>query len=369
MDARIRQHADIITTHSTAIEPGETVVVSVPPVAEDLAVALYERIGDVGASPVMVHGGETLLGTDRAVRGYLTAVDEDDVVPPTHLEALFEAADVIIRSRGHANVTERADVPPGKNSQLSRATEAARAEMLDARWCLTQYPSPANAQLAGMSTEAYENFVWDAINKDWEAQGEHQAQLVERLEEASTVHIESEGGTDLTLSIEGNVPINDAGENNLPGGEVFTAPVVDSVEGQVVFDLPVVHQGRTIEGASLEFEDGDVVEYAADENQEVLAEILETDAGASRLGELGIGMNRDIDQFTHNMLFDEKMGDTVHMALGKAYEECVGPGNEVNASAVHVDMIVDMSEDSVIEVDGEPIQRDGTFVFEPEFEA
>ncbi len=118
----------------------------------------------------------------------------------------------------------------------------------------------------------------------------------------------------------------------------------------------------------LRFEDGEVVEHSAAKNEDLLTEVLSTDDGASRLGELGIGMNRDIDQFSYNMLFDEKMGDTVHMAVGRAYDETVGEDNEQNESAVHVDMIVDMSEDSFIEVDGEVVQRNGTFVFEDGFE-
>jgi aminopeptidase len=192
--------------------------------------------------------------------------------------------------------------------------------------------------------------------------------MVEILDPASEVRIKSGETTDVTMSIDGMKTLNDHGEKNLPGGEVFTAPVPDSVEGEVLFDLPLYHQGREITDAHLVFEDGEVVEHAAGENEELLAEVLDTDPGARRLGELGIGMNRDIDQFTYNMLFDEKMGDTVHMAVGRAYDECVGENRAANESAVHVDMIVDMSENSFIEVDGEIVQRDGRFAFEDGFE-
>ena len=189
-------------------------------------------------------------------------------------------------------------------------------------------------------------------------------QLVDILEGADEVRIRSGETTDVTMSIAGNPPLNDYGENNLPGGEVFTAPIPDSVEGEVLFDMPLYHQGREVTDVYLRFEDGDVVDHAAAKNEALLTEVLDTDEGASRLGELGIGMNRDVDRFTYNMLFDEKMGDTVHMAVGRAYEDTVGEDNERNESAVHVDMIVDMSEDSEIVVDGEQIQTDGTFVFE-----
>ena len=147
---------------------------------------------------------------------------------------------------------------------------------------------------------------------------------------------------------------------------MFTAPVPSSVEGTVQFDKPVYRRGQEILDARLTFEDGEVTAYAAAKNESLLGEILATDAGARRVGELGIGMNRDIDRFTYNMLFDEKMGETVHLALGLAYKETVGPDVVFNDSAVHVDMIVDMSEDSYIEVDGEVVQRDGRFRFEDE---
>jgi aminopeptidase len=241
-------------------------------------------------------------------------------------------------------------------------------ERLGKRWCLTQFPSSGHAQLAGMSTEAYENFVWDAVTLDWDTQREHQAQMVEVLDGADEVRITSGTETDVTMSVAGNPTINDYGEHNLPGGEVFTAPVRESVEGSVHFDMPLYRKGKEIEGARLRFEDGKVVGHSADRNEDVLTGILETDEGARYLGELGIGMNRSIDQFTYNMLFDEKMGDTVHMAVGNAYADTVGEGNVRNESAEHVDMIVDMSEDSTIEVDGEVVQRNGTFVFEDGFE-
>ena len=367
MDPRIRRHADILVDHSTDIEAGERVVVSVPRAAEDLAVAIYERLGEIGARPLMLSGG-TAIGSDRAVRGYLRSADDDAIPDPDHVEGLFADTDVIIRARANENVTEKSDVEPSTLAALSRATEAARAEMLDSRWVLTQFPTPANAQLASMSTEAYENFVWDAIDKDWDAQREFQEQLVDRLNEGDEIRILSGDTTDVTMSIADNVAINDYGRHNMPAGEVFTAPVVDSVEGRVLFDKPLYHQGREVENAFLEFQDGEVVDYAADSNEETLGEVLDTDEGSRYLGELGIGTNRDIDQFTYNMLFDEKMGDTVHMAVGMAYEECVGEGNETNESATHVDMIVDMAEDSRIEVDGDVIQSNGTFWFEDGFE-
>jgi aminopeptidase len=362
MDPRIRTHAEIIVDHSTHVEAGDDVVIAMPAAAEDLAVALHEALGDRGANPIYLNNSE------RASRAYLRASDEAAFETPAHQLALHEAADAFVIARGGANVSEQSDVTPETNAAYRRAMRPVLDERLSKRWCLTQYPSSGHAQLASMSTEAYENFVYDAVTLDWDAQREHQARMVEILDGADEVRVRSGEDTDVTMSVAGNPTQNDYGEHNLPGGEVFTAPVRESVEGEVHFDMPLYRKGKEIEGARLRFEDGRVVEHAADRNEDVLTGILETDEGARYLGELGIGMNRSIDRFTYNMLFDEKMGDTVHMAVGNAYADTVGEENERNESAEHVDMIVDMSEDSVIEVDGEVVQRDGTFVFEDGFE-
>jgi aminopeptidase len=361
MDPRIRDQAEIIVDHSTKIESGDNVIIQGSPLADDLIVALYELCGERDANPLRMGSGS------RAMRAYLNAADPDEFELPDHSMAAMEEADVLIGIRATTNASERSDVDPQTTSAYSQVMKPIGEEQMKKRWVGTQFPAPSDAQQAEMSTEAYEDFVWSAINKDWDAQREHQEQLVEILDPASEVHIKSGDTTDLTMSVEGMDAVNDYGEMNLPGGEVFTAPIPDSVDGEVLFDKPLITQGREIQNVHLTFEDGEVVEHSADANEDVLTAMLDTDEGAKRLGELGIGMNRDIDQFTHNMLFDEKMGDTVHMAIGKAIEESVPEGQPLNESAVHLDMIVDMSEESFISVDGEVIQRDGTFVFEDGF--
>jgi aminopeptidase len=361
MDPRVREHAEIIVDHSTRIGAGDDVVVWLPPEAEDLAVALHELLGDRGATPLF------LSWSDRAERAFLRAGD-GEFETPDHALAMYEAADATIIARSGPNLTEKSDVDPGRVAAHKRAYRPVQRERLSTRWCLTQYPTPAHAQLAGMSTEAYENFVWDAVGLDWDEQREHQDRMVQLLDGADEVRIRSGDRTDVRMRIAGNETLNDHGKHNLPAGEVFTAPLKHSVEGEVYFDMPIYRYGREIRGAHLQFEEGRVVAFSAEHNEETLAGILDTDEGSRYLGELGIGMNRQIDRFTSNILFDEKLGDTVHMAVGMAYDECVGEGNEVNESAEHVDMIVDMSEDSFIEVDGEVVQRDGRFVFEDGFE-
>jgi len=363
IDPRIHEHAKVLVEHSTDVQPGDDVAISAPPLAEDLVVALHEKLGEVGANPTWT------AGSGRARRAYMRAMDADDFELSEHRLAMTEEADVLISVRASANTHETGDVDPEKNAAAAAANKQIQETAMSKRWCATQYPAPGNAQDAEMSTEAYADFVYGAINKDWAAQREHQARMVEILDPASEVRIVSGDATDVTMRVDGMHTENDFAEHNLPGGEVFTAPVKDSVEGVVHFDKPLMAQGREVQDVRLTFEDGKVVDHAASKNEAVLESVLETDAGARYLGELGIGMNRDIDRFTYNMLFDEKMGDTVHMALGRAYDETVGEDREANDSSMHMDMIVDMSEDSYIEVDGEVVQRDGTFRFEDGFEA
>ncbi|MDR9445685.1 MAG: aminopeptidase [Haloquadratum sp.] len=362
MDPRIRAHAEIIADHSAAISAGDAVVIVAPAAAADLTRALYEACADRGATPV------SMSSDPRTTRAFLRGWD-GAFETPEHLHALYREMDVFIAVRGDANATELADVPPEVTAAYRRAMRPVLETRLSKRWTLTQHPTPGSAQLAEMSTEAYENFVWDAVSLDWDAQHERQAQVVELLDAGEEVQIRSGETTALTLQIGGNVARNDTGQHNLPGGEVFTAPLVDGVDGEVHFDLPLYRQGREITGVTLTFRDGAVTDFSAEKHEEVLEGILETDPGARRLGELGIGMNRAIDRFSYNMLFDEKMGDTVHLAVGSAYPDTVGDGNALNESAEHVDMIVDMSTDSSITVDGEVIQRDGRFFFESGFEA
>ena len=362
MDPRIERHAEIVVDHCVEIEPGDMVQVSAPTCAEDLVVALYEKIGKRGGRP-------TLTWINRpANRAYLRAVDPNDCIPLEHTLALIEETDARITIYGHRNTVELSDIPDETRQAIMRAGKPIQDAQPD-RGVLTQYPGPGNAQHAEMSTEAYESFVWNAVNKDWDEQRAFQAQLVEILDPAEEVRVVSGSETDLIMSVAKMTAVNEFGERNLPGGEVYTAPVPESVEGEVFFDMPVVFAGNQVEDVHLEFEAGEVVNHSAGKNEDALTSILETDEGARRLGELGIGMNRDIDEFTYNMLFDEKMGDTVHFAVGRSLDKCVPEGVEGNDSTVHVDMLVDMSEDSFIEVDGEVVQRDGTFVFEDGFEA
>jgi aminopeptidase len=212
-----------------------------------------------------------------------------------------------------------------------------------------------------MEPETFSSFLRDAVLLDWERQRDRQAPVASALSEGSTVRVVTDAGTDIRFDITDMEAVNDYGQVNLPGGEVYTAPVVDSVDGTVRFDLPVSIDGRELTGIRATFEDGDLVDLAADAHEPFLRRLLDIDAGASRLGEFGIGMNAQLDRVTRNMALDEKMMGTVHFAFGTAYETCVGEENVRNESAIHVDLLVDMRKGSRLEVDGAVVQRDGNF--------
>jgi len=245
---------------------------------------------------------------------------------------------------------------------------------MDTDWVSTVHPTRSLAQQAGMAYEEYEEFVYDAVLRDWESLAEEMAQMKEILDDGEEVRIvtERDGApdTDVQMSIAGRTAVNSAASvaydsHNLPSGEVFTAP--HNTAGEVFFDVPMTIDATRVRNVHLVFEDGEVVDFAAEAGEDALANVLDTDPGARRLGELGIGMNRGIDRFTDSILFDEKMGDTVHLAVGRAYDACLPDGESGNESAVHVDMISDVSADSMLEVDGEVVQRNGTFRWEDGF--
>ncbi|MFB6266987.1 MAG: aminopeptidase [Halodesulfurarchaeum sp.] len=364
MDPRVREHAETLVDWSARIESGENVVVSVAEGAHDLAVAVAEVLGERGANPAFTFAGDEVMGA------YLRAHDGEFDPDPTHEEALYAQADSALLLGGGWNTAELADVPGETMQAYRRARTGIREARMDTDWVSTVHPTRAMAQQAGMSVDAYRDFVYGAVLRDWESLAGEMDRLKEILDEGTEVRIRKRG-TDLTMRIDGRTAVNSAASvaydsHNLPSGEVFTAPYATS--GEVTFDVPMTIRGRQVEDVRLEFDDGAVVAFEAARNEEVIGEVLETDEGARRLGELGIGMNRGIDRVTDAILFDEKMGGTVHLALGRAYDANLPEGESGNESAVHVDLITDMSEESTFEVDGEVVQRNGTFRWEEGFD-
>jgi len=362
MDDRVREHARTLIEWSARIEAGDDVVVQVEEGAHDLAVAVAEQLGRTGANLLATYS------SDEITRAYLRAHEDEFTADPAYELGLYEQADSVLVLKGTNNTAGTADVPSDRRRAYATARQEIREARLDTDWVSTQHPTRAMAQQAGMAYDAYCDFVYDATLRDWETLAEEQSQLKALLDDGSEVRLVADG-TDLMMSIEGRTAVNSAASvaydsHNLPSGEVFTAPF--DTNGVVTFDVPMTIQGQRVSDVELTFEDGVVTDWSATQGAGVVEEVLSTDDGARRLGELGIGMNRGVDRVTDNILFDEKMGGTVHLALGRAYDACLPEGESGNDSAVHEDLITTMGEGSRVEIDGEVIQRDGRFRWEDE---
>ncbi len=353
-DDRVKEHARIVVEYSCQVKRNDFVFILAPSEANELVAEIVSRIGSSGARYLNVNADPSIL---RAFK--LSADDETLSVLPPQLLNLMRDSDVFIQILASSNTQEESDVLPRKNQLYARGRGPFFDEMLKKRWNVTLHPTKALAQEAKMSYAGYCDFVYAATLRDWPKARSEMKILQDRLAAAKMVRIVGKD-TDITFSVEGRRPLIDGGELNLPGGEVYVSPVDSTVNGDVYFDLPVVYYGRDVRGAHLSFKDGVVEESSAEDGYDILKEMLAVDDGARRVGELGIGMNRGIGKFTRNILFDEKMGDTIHMAVGHAYEETGG----TNKSAIHIDMIKGLKEGGAVYFDGVPIYESGKFTWE-----
>ena len=283
---------------------------------------------------------------------------------------VYETYDALLSIRGDYNTRSLSGVDPKRQALRAKAgaelsqvllSRSAKGEL---RWCATEYPTHASAQEASMSLAEYEEFVFRACQVDqedpvsrWRAMSEEQERIIGVVKEIDTLRIVGED-TDLTLRVKDRTWISAAGTHNFPDGEIFTGPVEDSANGHIRFTFPAIHQGRSVEDVRLTFKDGKVVEASARVGEEFLKALLNSDAGACYLGEIGIGTNYGIQRFTRNILFDEKIGGTIHLAVGSGYPET----GSKNQSGVHWDMICDLRNGGEIYGDGALIYKDGKFV-------
>ncbi|MHA0035095.1 aminopeptidase [Deinococcus sp. PESE-13] len=353
------RHAELLAYYCLSAQPGERLLVGASTAAAPLVAATSRALLRAGARP--------------AVRLSYPGQDEDfaalaadavlDEVPQGELDDM-RGMD------GSLRILTPEAAQPADAARAARLL-ASRAELAALRsqkkWSLTLYPTPHAAAQAGMTLAEFEDFVMRAMFLDrpdpvaaWGEVRALQARLIERLSRANVVRIEAPG-TDLTLRVGGRTWSNSDGKRNMPSGEVFTGPLEDSAEGVVTFTVPASYQGQTVRGARLVFRAGQVVEASAEEGEAVLHAALATDPGARRLGELGIGTNFGIQRGIGNILFDEKIGGTVHLAIGKSYPETGG----LNRSAVHWDLITDLraaSGGGRLLLDGEVWQEGGRFL-------
>jgi aminopeptidase len=350
--------ADLLCGYCLEVEERQDVVVRSTTLAAPLLLELQRAILQRGGWP---HLRVELPGQTEGFYRFAQDWQLDDHSDLALTEAKRAAATLAIQAP--ENTRALSGIDPGRLARSSRARLPIREQTLKRRWCTTLWPTQANAQQAGMSLEDFEAFVTRALFLDqadpvrsWGGLRAFQETLIERLKPAGEIRIEAER-TDLTLRVKGRTWVNSDGRRNMPSGEVFTGPIEDSANGTIHFDVPSSPAGVEVAGVTLTFKDGVVVEAHAERGDAYLQRALQTDDGARRLGEIGIGTNFGIDRPIGAILFDEKIGGTVHLALGRSYPETGGR----NESALHWDLICDLRRGGQITADGALIQRAGAF--------
>jgi len=353
-----RAFADLLAGYCLEVTPGQQISVRSSTEAAPLLLEVQRAILERDAWPIL---RIDLPGQTRGFYDHAGDRHLDDISDLALAEA--RGADANLGITATADVRELVGVDPARITRLARARRPLREAIMRKRWCSTLWPTEALAGQAGMPLADYEAFVSRALFLDqpdpvrsWGGLRTFQAKLIERLKSARDVRIEADG-TDLTLRVAGRTWVNSDGKRNMPSGEVFTGPHENSANGRIRFTVRSAPEGVDVDGVELEFADGRVVSARADTGEEYLQRALETDGGAKFLGELGIGTNFGIDRPTGTILFDEKIGGTVHLALGRSYPETGGK----NASALHWDLICDLRAGGRLTADGDVLMLDGRF--------
>ncbi|MDQ3955517.1 MAG: aminopeptidase [Actinomycetota bacterium] len=361
-DSRAERLADIVVDYSVEVKENELVSIRGPVVAEPLLVALYERCLRRGAHPVLrpYLPRSVPLFYRMAEKHQLEFVWESD-------KWFTENLDVSLSVLADSNTRQLSRVDPEKQTTSARARRTIsdrfheRAAAGHLRWNLTLFPTEAFAMEAGMSLDEYEAFYYSACLVDaedpvaeWHAVADTHRRLIAWMQGRNEIHIEGEE-TDLFLEVGGRTFLPADGKENLPDGEIFTGPLEDKTRGHVSFSFPGMYGGQVVEGIKLEFAEGRVVNASASTNEHFLLAMLDTDPGARVLGELGIGTNFGIKTFSGETLLDEKIGGTIHLAVGSSYPESGG----LNQSAVHWDMVCDLRQGGRLTADGEVFMENG----------
>jgi aminopeptidase len=357
--------ADVLAGYCVGVREGDLVTLESTTHAAPLLRELYRKVLEAGGQPLprisLEGSSENLLryGNDEQL----------DWVNPARADDI-ETVDVRIVLQAPGNTRRLSNIDPARQARQHRSTERLRTRYLERasagelRWVLSAFPTEAAAQDASMSLAEYEDFVFGAAFLDdpdpvarWQVFGERLDRLAAFLGTKRELRVLTEG-TDLRLVTEGRTWIASKGQENFPDGEVFTGPVETSVEGEIRFTYPAVFSAREVDDVRLRFEAGEVVEATAARGQDFLREMIAMDEGARRVGEFAFGLNEAVPFFTRDILFDEKIGGTVHLALGTAYPETGG----LNRSALHWDLICDLRFGSEVYADGELVYRDGKFL-------
>lgn len=367
VDSRISKWAKTLVNYSVSVREGDKVLIRASYSALPLVKELYREVLRAGGQP------DFKLVESELSEIFLKEASEKQImfVSPAE-EWVIENYNAFITVSGENNMKSLSSVPADKlkTSMFSRKRlnekYFERAGSGDLKWVITHFPTHSSAQESGMSTSDFEDFVMRACCLDkenpvdeWNKISRMQDKIIDFLKDKKTFRYVARD-TDLTFSTEGRKWINSDGRHNFPSGEVFTSPVESSINGKIRFTFPAIYSGKEIEDISLEFENGMITRAFAKKNDELLKAVLMVDEGARVIGEAAIGTNYGIDRFVKNMLFDEKIGGTVHLAIGSGFEEAGGK----NKSAIHWDMLCDMKEGGEIYADGKLFYRNGKFMIE-----
>ncbi len=370
-DSRITKFAKVLVEHSARIVPGDRVLIEATTAAEPLVRELYIQILEKGGHPELLVALPGMMPFSQDEFHLTYAKDSQLDFIPTFYKIAYDQFESRIRIHSATNTRGTTKIDPAKVQRRAKAlgsiteSQMRRGAEGKFKWVTTLYPTDAYAQDAGMSLKEYEDFVFKAVHAQeadpvsyWKNTAAGQQKAIDWLAGKHEIVLRGPN-VDLALSILGRKFMNSVGLFNMPDGEIYTGPVEDSVNGWVKFTYPAIYGGVAVEGAELTFNRGRVDRASAEKNQDYLIKMLESDSGSRYLGEFAIGTNTDINKFTGNILFDEKIGGTFHMALGAGYPET----GSHNKSAIHWDMICDMRTDSEILVDGELFYKNGEFVF------
>ncbi|MCI0393519.1 MAG: aminopeptidase [Chloroflexi bacterium] len=362
-DPRITKLAQVLVRYSLDLQPGEKFYLNTAPPAEPLNLALYKEAILAGAHVIVQND---IPGADEIFFKY--AGDEQlEYVSPV-IQLILETFDAALNIGAFHNTRALSGVDPARQGRYRKAFAPLNQKFMeraaggDLKWCYTVFPTNASAQEADMSLSEYEEFIFGAglLNLEdpvaaWKEEAERQRKLIRWLDGKDQVVLKG-SNIDLRLSLKGRCFVEAAGRQNFPDGEIYTSPVENSVNGWVRFGYPAIYGGQEVTDIELWFEDGRIVKETARKGQEFLTAMLNTDDGARTLGEWGIGTNYNIQRFTKNMLFDEKIGGTIHLAMGAGFPEA---GSQ-NHSGLHWDMLCNMAE-SEVTVDGELFYQNGRF--------
>lgn len=353
-DPRYAQLAEILVHQCLRVQPEEHIWIrATSPAALPLSREVFKQLVVAGAFPLYDLADDSVTNFF-----YKHATPAQLNHKPDLMEWMAEKADKTITIVGEQNKGELSGADPKKLLGRSKLLRPVKEKIMSKPWVLTYVPTPAMAQDANLSLDDFEDFFFGATNRDWSKMEKIMKTWADRLSQAKKLRIIGDR-TDLTMSVEGRKWISDDWKANMPGGEVFTSPVAESVEGEVYFSYPLYREGRIIRDIHLYFERGKVVKATASENQAYLEDILNTDEDARRLGEVAFGGNPGITRYMFNMLFDEKMAGTMHMALGQGFAECGG----TTTSAIHMDIVKNMRvPGSRVELDDQVFLKDGEII-------